>query len=67
MNRELPDDWIVCNCANCQRILLSDAMRDRHHEPTFGYWYVAARVDGRPYCRRCLRSRQRRAALVGAQ
>jgi hypothetical protein len=53
-----PDDWIVCNCAECGCLLLGDAMRSRYAVAPSGYFFVAGRVNGRPHCRGCLRARK---------
>ncbi len=61
-----PDTIRLCNCAVCSRKLLGESERDWLHslpddarlmQPPL----VAERIHGRPFCRRCLRSRMPKA------
>jgi len=48
------DDVVVCNCASCGRLLLSQCMRQ--YDLPVGYrkvLFVYGRLHGRPYCREC--------------
>lgn len=56
IEKQLPDDAIVCNCAGCGALLtgpayfekLSQACKDLYPRP------VEDRINGRPYCAPCM-------------
>ena len=53
------DDLLMLNCASCRRELLGDSPGNLYRAlallGTDAPPIVAGRVDGRPYCSRCLR------------
>lgn len=54
----LPDDLLVCDCAGCSRLLISQRERVRvestHRDNVLrSFLFVAARIGDRPYCEAC--------------
>lgn len=57
---QLPDDFLACNCAKCDRIIASPKERERMRSAAKNSGMrtmpvVAGRVMDRPYCAFCLK------------
>lgn len=53
MDNELPEDCLVCNCAQCGNLLIGEN-QSRRELPQDAPPTVGGRIHGRPYCRGCL-------------
>lgn len=71
----LRDDWTVCNCCDCGRILLGDLMKglfktQRYQKYTDHPPFVAGRITeglrSKPYCLECLLAEKHRRRIKAA-